>query len=289
MSPIGPPLVAEAHERGALTALGADLLASPSYAPGEIGADITFGSAQGSVPMDWWPHAGYLAVRSGLSRQPGRLVGVSVDSVGAPAHRLSPETREQHIRRDKGGDPTSAPRAGSARGDGRDVCEAHHGAEGLTNIARRVHRHARATVWRPDLVGIGVVHDTFFDTLLVLWVPGRAGDVQSAAKERASTSGGPMTTTCRSLATGDDCRPWARSSMSSPQIPGDHAGPRSKPRTSEFLTHPAFHPAPHRDRDDAIPAHARRQGSIDRTMIPLGSCTMKPQRRRGDGTHHVAR
>src|SRR6202012_462579 len=98
-------LTTEAHERGALVAIGADLLACTLITPpGEMGADIAFGNTQRfGVPMGFGgPHAGYLAVHSKQARQlPGRLVGVSVDSDGAPAYRLALQTREQHIRRDK--------------------------------------------------------------------------------------------------------------------------------------------------------------------------------------------
>ena len=98
-------LVAAAHERGALVAVGADLLALTLITPpGEIGADVAFGSTQRfGVPMGFGgPHAGYLAVHAKHARQlPGRLVGVSVDADGSPAFRLALQTREQHIRRDK--------------------------------------------------------------------------------------------------------------------------------------------------------------------------------------------
>ncbi len=273
-------LVAQAHDRRALVAIGADLLASTLITPpGEVGADVAFGSTQRfGVPMGFGgPHAGYLAVHARHARQlPGRLVGVSVDSDGSPAYRLSLQTREQHIRRDKA---TS------------NICTAqvllavlaamyasYHGADGLTAIARRVHAHARAVAAGLSAAGVHVVHDAFFDTVLAR-VPGRAAAIRDAAKalginvwlvdsDHASVACDEATT--------DEHVGAVLTAFGASAAGGDFAGPSIDSRTSDFLTHPAFHR--YRTETDMmryLRTLADKDIALDRSMIPLGSCTMK--------------
>ena len=282
-------LVEQTHERGALIALGADVLALTLIAPpGELGADVAFGTAQRfGVPMGFGgPHAGYLAVHSKHARQlPGRLVGVSVDADGSPAYRLSLQTREQHIRRDKA---TS------------NICTAqvllavlaamyasYHGADGLRAIARRVHGHARALAAGLAAVGLEVVHDTFFDTVLVQ-VPNRAAAVQAEAKGRGiniwRVDADHVSVACDEATTAEHvalvlesfagAAAAATSDGAGPA--GDYAGPEIDSRTSEFLTHPAF--TKHRTETEMmryLRALSDKDIALDRSMIPLGSCTMK--------------
>lgn len=273
-------LVEQAHERGALVAVGADLLAATMITPpGEIGADVAFGTTQRfGVPMGFGgPHAGYLAVHSKHARQlPGRLVGVSVDADGSRAYRLALQTREQHIRRDKA---TS------------NICTAqvllavlaamyasYHGPDGLRGIARRVHGHARALAAGLSDAGVEVVHDSFFDTVLAP-VPGRADEVRAAAKERGinvwAVDADHVSVACDEATTAEHVADVLAAFGAAPSG-ADFAGPTVATRTSEFLTHPAF--SDYRTETSMmryLRSLADKDIALDRSMIPLGSCTMK--------------
>ncbi len=272
-------LVEQAHERGALVALGADLLACTLIAPpGEIGADVAFGTAQRfGVPMGFGgPHAGYLAVHTSHARQlPGRLVGVSVDADGAAAYRLSLQTREQHIRRDKA--TSNICTAQVLLAVMAAMYAAYHGPDGLTAIARRVHGHARAVAAGLSAAGVEVVHDTFFDTVLA-HVPGRAAAIQDAARQRGINiwrpDGDHVSVSCDEATTGDHVALVLEAFGAAPA--GDYAGPELERRATEFLTHPAFNSY---RTETAMMRYLRgladKDLALDRTMIPLGSCTMK--------------
>ena len=288
-------LVAAAHERGALVAVGADLLALTLIAPpGDIGADVAFGSTQRfGVPMGFGgPHAGYLAVHAKHARQlPGRLVGVSVDADGSPAFRLALQTREQHIRRDKA---TS------------NICTAqvllaviaamyasYHGADGLAGIARRVHRHAEMIA---GALGDALVHAKFFDTVLAS-VPGRADDVIAAAKAKGvnlwRVDADHVSVSCDEATTEEHVATVIEAfGAGRPATSGLGAGrpatsglgvASAEPlradiatRTSEFLSHPAFtHYRTETEMMRYLRSLADKDIALDRSMIPLGSCTMK--------------
>lgn len=268
-------LVQQAHDRGALVAIGADLLACTLITPpGEIGADVAFGTTQRfGVPMGFGgPHAGYLAVHANHARQlPGRLVGVSLDADGNPAYRLALQTREQHIRRDKA--TSNICTAQVLLAVMAAMYASYHGAEGLTAIARRVHGHAEAIA---AALGDALVHDKYFDTVLAR-VPGRAVEVIAAAKAKGinlwRVDDDHVSAACDEVTTDEHVAAVLEAFGVQPAEPVC-AGINT--RTSEFLTHPAF--TQYRT-ETAMMRYLRtladKDIALDRSMIPLGSCTMK--------------
>jgi glycine dehydrogenase len=276
-------LVADAHERGALVAVTTDLLALTLLRPpGEWGADVAVGSAQRfGVPLGFGgPHAGFMAVRAGLERSlPGRLVGVSVDADGAPAYRLALQTREQHIRREKATSNICTAQVLLAVISG--AYAAYHGPEGLTAIAERVSAHAGRLAGSLRAAGIELVADDVIDTVTAR-VPGRADEVVAAALERGinlrRVDDDHVGVSCDER-TGPDhvtavCEAFGVAALD----PGDGGRelPEALRRTTGFLTHPVF--SEHHS-ETAMMRYLRRLSdrdlALDRTMIPLGSCTMK--------------
>ena len=283
------PLVTAAHERGAQVVVAADLLALTLLtSPGEAGADIAVGSSQRfGVPYGFGgPHAGYMAVREGIQRQlPGRLVGVSVDADGHPAYRLALQAREQHIRREKA--TSNICTAQVLLAVMASMYAVYHGPEGLTAIARRVHRRAAslaASVRVMRIDGFEVVHENFFDTVQIR-LPGFASGAMAKAlqagynlrlvdEQTISVACDETTTEEHLQDILEAIRPGARRAVA--VIDGEDAIPAELRRESPFLTHPVFHA--HRSETAMLRYLRKLQDkdiALDRSMIPLGSCTMK--------------
>ncbi|WP_454042165.1 aminomethyl-transferring glycine dehydrogenase [Cellulosimicrobium sp. Marseille-Q8652] len=278
------PVVAEAKERGALVTVAADLLAlTVLVPPAELGADVSVGSAQRfGVPLFYGgPHAAFMAVRKGLERSlPGRLVGVSIDADGDTAYRLALQTREQHIRREKA--TSNICTAQALLAIVASMYAVYHGPDGLRAIAERTHGHAVSLAEALRAGGVTVELDVFFDTVRTT-VPGRAAQVVQAAADAGINLYNPdadhvqiacdETTTSATVST-----VLAAFGVTDavPAVGGGHALPDWAARTSDFLRHPIFHL--HRSETSML-RYLRRLSdkdlALDRTMIPLGSCTMK--------------
>ncbi|MGW3795889.1 aminomethyl-transferring glycine dehydrogenase, partial [Micromonospora arida] len=275
-------LVQAAHAVGALVTVAADLLALTLLrAPGEIGADIAAGTTQRfGVPMGFGgPHAGYLAVRSGLERMlPGRLVGVSRDADGNPAYRLALQTREQHIRREKATSNICTAQVLLAVMAG--MYAVYHGPDGLRDIATRTHAMAARLAAGLRAGGVDVADVAFFDTVSAT-VPGRAAEVVAAAADRGVNlrlvDADRVGVSCDETTTDAHlAQVWAAFGVPAFDGDADAALPVDLTRGSDFLTHPVFRS---HHSETAMLRYLRRLSdfdyALDRGMIPLGSCTMK--------------
>ena len=272
-------LVERAHREGSLVIVGSDLLALTLIAsPGEWGADISYGSAQRfGVPMGFGgPHAGFLSVREGLERSlPGRLVGMSVDVHGDPALRLALQTREQHIRRDKA--TSNICTAQVLLANIAAMYAAYHGPKGLRAIAERVHGLTIAFKEAARSNGLEVKNGHVFDT--VAMKTDRASEFVGRALERGINirviDGGVSLSfdeTCDEEVLRTLLEVFDLPSKSLPSKRGAEAIGRS----TSYLTHPIFNTY---HSETAMMRYLRalsdRDLALDRTMIPLGSCTMK--------------
>ena len=274
-------LIQSAKDRGALVIVDADPLAlTVLSSPGSMGADIAVGSMQRfGVPMGFGgPHAGYIAVRSGLERSlPGRLVGVSVDADGRPAYRLALQTREQHIRREKA--TSNICTAQVLLAVLASMYAVYHGPDGLTSIAKRVHNLASRLARGAQEAGFELVHTSFFDTV-ALRVVGRARELFQSA----------MAAGINIRQVGEDIVSFTVDETTSEEhaaslaaalgfLVADRADdsiPSALTRTGELLQYPVFHA--HRSETSLMRymrSLADKDLALDRTMIPLGSCTMK--------------
>ncbi|MFF1384433.1 aminomethyl-transferring glycine dehydrogenase [Arthrobacter sp. NPDC058288] len=275
-------VIAAAKERGALVTVAADLLSLTLITPpGEQGADIAVGSTQRlGVPLFFGgPHAAYMAVQKGLERSmPGRLVGVSKDNAGTPAYRLALQTREQHIRREKATSNICTAQALLAIVS--SMYAVYHGPDGLKAIAEAVHSNARTLAASLQGAGLEVLHGSFFDTITVR-VPGKAADIVAAAEARGINLRGIDADTV-GISTDETTTPETVAAVAAvfgAEVADGDAGfalEAAVERSSEYLQHPVFNT--HRSETQLlryIRKLSDRDLALDRTMIPLGSCTMK--------------
>ncbi|MFJ3385256.1 MULTISPECIES: aminomethyl-transferring glycine dehydrogenase [unclassified Curtobacterium] len=279
------------HAGGGIAVVAADPLAMTLLAsPGDLGADVAVGTSQRfGVPLGFGgPHAGYLAVRAGLERQlPGRLVGVSFDAAGGMAYRLSLQTREQHIRREKA--TSNICTAQVLLAVMASMYAVYHGPEGLRFIANRVARTTAALADAARAADVHVVHDGFFDTL-TLRAAGRAGSLVQAAHDAGYllhlVDADTVLVSVDETTTPDDVRVLA-GLFAGGDGPDQHAVetavadatsglPSGLFRQSAYLTHPVFSSHRSETRMMRYLKHlADKDYALDRGMIPLGSCTMK--------------
>jgi glycine dehydrogenase len=284
------PLAGQAHADGAALCVAADLLALTLLTPpGEWDADIVLGNTQRfGMPMgNGGPHAAYLACRDEFKRSlPGRLVGVSIDSHGHPTYRLALQTREQHIRREKA--TSNICTAQVLPAVIASMYAVYHGPQGLKRIAERVAAYTAIFVLGLKELGFEVTNAGAFDSVTV-----KTGELTGTIAERARASGANLRhrlnnhlgvsldeTTSRS----DVELLWsffARDGQTLPVVSAFEKGvesliPQELRRTTPFLTHPVFNT--HHSETGMlryIRMLSDKDLALDRSMIPLGSCTMK--------------
>ena len=271
--------IAAAHEAGALAIVCADLLSLVLLTPpGEMGADVVVGSSQRfGVPMGFGgPHAAFFATQDKFKRSmPGRLVGVSQDAAGQPAMRLALQTREQHIRREKATSNICTAQVLLAVMAG--MYAVWHGPEGLTRIARRTNLQARALAEVATKAGLALRHDSFFDTI-ALDVPDAdrlmARAVEAGFNFRRLDATGVSISLDESV-TAEDLA--ALATVLGGRLGGAPASiPAALLRTGPVLAQAVF--GAHRSEHEMLRYLKRledRDVALNRSMIPLGSCTMK--------------
>jgi glycine dehydrogenase len=280
--------VEKLHAGGSMVVVAADLLALTVLTPpGEWGADVVVGNSQRfGVPLGFGgPHAGYLATRDEYKRSmAGRLAGVTIDAQGNPAYRLALQTREQHIRREKA--TSNICTAQVLLAVMASMYAVYHGPQGLELIARRVHRYTGILAAALQGLGFQLANDTYFDTLTV--IADNADDIHRAANDNgvnlrridARHVGISLDETIGrdDIALLVKIFGGAADDIDFDTLDKDaqDAWPAGLARTSAYLTHPTFNRY-HAEHEMLryLRALADKDLALDRTMIPLGSCTMK--------------
>jgi glycine dehydrogenase len=274
------PAIDAAHAASAIAVVAADLLSLTLIAaPGDLGADIAVGTSQRfGVPMGFGgPHAGYLAVRDGLERSmPGRLVGVSIDAEGAAAYRLTLQTREQHIRRERATSNICTAQVLLAVMAG--MYAVYHGPRGLRAIANEVHTKTVALAESLTAAGLTLSSQEFFDTIRVLnvdaeavWQKARAHGI-TMLKVDASTIGISVDETTSEATLNAIAHAFGAELVAI----ADSSRVSNFARTTSYLTHEVFNS---HHSETSMLRYLKRLAdydyALDRGMIPLGSCTMK--------------
>ncbi|MEZ5294536.1 MAG: aminomethyl-transferring glycine dehydrogenase [Vicinamibacterales bacterium] len=282
-------VIAAAHDHKVLVAVATDLLALTLLTPpGELGADVALGNSQRfGVPLGYGgPHAAFFATRQDYIRHaPGRIIGVSVDAQGHRAYRMTLQTREQHIRREKA--TSNICTAQALLANMAAMYAVYHGPEGLTAIATRVHGLTQALDAGLGALGLTQANAHYFDTLRVTLTPAQA----SAVRDGSVAAGFNLrhvddvtvgisldeTTTADDVAAlvGAFARAIGKAAPA-PTAADGSALPQGLRRQTAFLTHPVFHR--HRSESEMmryLKALERKDIGLDVSMIPLGSCTMK--------------
>ncbi|NOV25652.1 aminomethyl-transferring glycine dehydrogenase [Cupriavidus necator] len=280
------------HAAGGLVVAAADLLALTLIAaPGEWGADVAVGNSQRfGVPLGFGgPHAGYMAVKDAFKRSmPGRLVGVTIDAQGNQAYRLALQTREQHIRREKA--TSNICTAQVLLAVMASMYAVYHGPQGLKRIAQRVHRLTATLAAGLEALGFARTNASFFDTLTLetgfntdaihAAATARGINLRHAGATRVGISLDETATRADVIALWEvfmQGKPLpAEVDFDKLEAAASDAFPPALARTSAYLTHPVFntHHAEH-EMLRYLRMLADKDLALDRTMIPLGSCTMK--------------
>ncbi|MCA3147775.1 MAG: aminomethyl-transferring glycine dehydrogenase [Burkholderiales bacterium] len=276
----------QAHAKGALLCVATDLLALTLLKPpGEWGADIVVGNTQRfGVPFGFGgPHAAFLACKEGFKRSmPGRLVGVSVDAQGKPAYRLTLQTREQHIRREKA--TSNICTAQVLLAVMASMYAVYHGPQGLKRIAQRVQRLTGILAAGLQSAGLKI-NSTYFDTLTVSGVVAaevhertwnQQINLRVIAEDCVGISLDETTTRADVESLWQVLGVQAQVALLDAKTPDNPGIPESLRRSSDYLTHPVFNT--HHSETEML-RYLRQLSdkdlALDRTMIPLGSCTMK--------------
>lgn len=277
--------IEEIHDRGGLATVLTDLLALQNIeSPGELGAEIAIGNSQRfGVPLFFGgPHAAFMAVADNLKRKmPGRIVGVSKDAAGYPAYRLALQTREQHIRRERATSNICTAQALLAIIAG--TYAVYHGADGLKRIADHVHGLAKDFAAAIDAAdGVEVKHEHFFDTVAVT-AKGRAEEIKASLLDEGylvrAIGEDTVVVAFGESATDEDVEVLAKAfgaEATAGKGEGDSRIPEGVVRKTDTLTHPNFSMI---HSETQLMRYLRKLAdkdlALDRTMIPLGSCTLK--------------